>query len=238
MVAAPEDARAAFGALERQYPFLWYRGETLSAPALLATLLRAYDDYPARLAALDLPELLGEVARRGRIGAVEAQAALHSYTRDEVAATLEALARQAAAQGVAAPEWLEGLGLCAPAWLDTLASEARAQVEAAGGRLPLAALGTAGGALAGLAEASLEALALRAGLLISRASLFAAEALTPERASDASELAQLALADVAAKGAGAAERPQRMSRRAQPRKGLSVQVLASHGTRQRCSRLS
>ncbi len=232
VVAAPEDARAAFGALEQAYPFLWYRGETLSAPALLATLLRAYDDYPARLAALDLPGLLGEVARRGRIGVVEAQAALHSYTRDEVAATVDALARQAAAQGVAAPEWLEGLGLCAPAWLDALATAARAQVEAAGGRLPLAALGASAGtlagasagALAGLAEASLEALAMRAGLLISRASLFAAEALTPERAesdaADAAQVAQTALADAATKDAATAERPQRMSRRAQPRKGL------------------
>jgi hypothetical protein len=224
VVAAPEDAREAFGALERQYPFLWYRGETLSAPALLATLLRAYDDYPARLAALDLPGLLGEVARRGHISVVEAQAALHSYTRDEVAATVEALAQQAAAQGDAAPEWLEGLGLCAPAWLDALATAARGQVEAAGGRLPLAALGASDGALAGLAEASLEALALRAGLLISRASLFAAEALTPERAesdaADAAQVAQKALADAATKGAATTERPQRMSRRAQPRKGL------------------
>jgi predicted nuclease of restriction endonuclease-like RecB superfamily len=224
VVAAPEDARVAFGALERQYPFLWYRSETLSAPALLATLLRAYDDYPARLAALDLPGLLGEVARRGRIGVVEAQAALHSYTRDEVAATMDALARQATAQGVAAPEWLEGLGLCAPAWLDALASAARAQVEAAGGRLPLALLGAPDGALAELAEASLEALARRAGLLISRASLFAAEALTPEcagsDAANASEVAQTALADAATKDAATAERPQRMSRRAQPRKGL------------------
>jgi len=222
VVAAPEDARAAFGALERRYPFLWYRDETLSAPALVATLLRAYDDYPARLAALDLPKLLGEVQRRERIPPVEAQAALHSFTRDEVARTLSALAAQAATEGVPAPEWVEGLGLCAPGWLDTLARAARARVEAADGRLPLAALAEAppdasvwshdsAGALVDLSEATLAALASRAGLLISRASLFAAEALTPERAQ----------ADAAQEAAARAlpEAP-RISRRAQPRTGM------------------
>lgn len=219
VVAAPEDARAAFGALERRYPFLWYRDETLSAPALIATLLRAYDDYPARLAALDLPRLLGEVQRRERIPPIEAQAALHSFTRDEVARTLSALATEAAAEGAPAPEWLEGLGLCAPSWLDTLASEAHARVEAAGGRLPLAALAEtppdgsmrSSGGLVGLSEATLAALASRAGLQISRASLFAAEALTPERAQ----------ADAAQEAAARAlpEAP-RISRRAQPRKAV------------------
>ena len=219
VVVAPEDAQAAFGALERRYPFLWYRDETLSAPALIATLLRAYDDYPARLAALDLPALLGEVQRRGRIPPVEAQAALHSFTRDEVARTLSALATEAAAEGAPAPEWLEGLGLCAPSWLDTLASEAHARVEAAGGRLPLAALAEtppdgstrSSGGLVGLSEATLAALASRAGLQISRASLFAAEALTPERAQ----------ADAAQEAAARAlpEAP-RISRRAQPRKAV------------------
>lgn len=226
VVAAPEDARAAFGALERRYPFLWYRDETLSAPALIATLLRAYDDYPARLAALDLSALLGEVQRRGRIPPLEAQAALHSFTRDEVTRTLSALATQAAAESMPAPEWMEGLGLCAQGWLDTLASEARARVEAAGGRLALAALAgsphdSSGGptsALAGLSEATLAALVSRAGLLISRASLFAAEALTPERAQVDAALA----ADVEGAGDGAAASPgaPRISRRTQPRKGV------------------
>jgi hypothetical protein len=226
VVAAPEDAREAFGALERQYPFLWYRDERLSAPALLATLLRAYDDFPARLAALDLPGLLAEVARRGQIGPVEAQAALHSFTRDEVAATVSALVTQAAAQRVPAPVWQEGLGLCAPAWLDALAQKARTLVEAAGGLLLLATLGAALATppvtLADLSEASLEALATRAGLLVSRASLFAAEAQTPERAeADAGQAAaHAALAGGAAEDAATPARPLRISRRAQPHKGM------------------
>ncbi len=228
VVVAPETARAEFGALEQRYPFLWYRDEQISAPALLATLLRAYDDFPARLAALDLPALLGEVARRGQIGPVEAQAALHSYSRDEVSSAVSALSQRAAALDMPAPEWVEGLGLCAPAWLDTLADAMRAHVEVAGGRMPLTTLGralseliiaaSAASPLGELAEATLEALAARAGLVISRASLFAAEALTPERAqadalSDSPE-------DRPADAIRMTERPQRISRRAQPRKGV------------------
>ena len=219
VVAAPEDAREAFGALEQRYPFLWYHHERLSAPALLATLLRAYDDYPARLAALDLSRVLGEVTRRGRISPVEAQAALHSYTRDELARTVSALSTEAHAQNTSAPEWVDGLGLCSPAWLDALAATARAQVEAAGGRLPLAALGSAPESqLTGMAEATLAALAERAGLLVSRASLFAAEALTPERAE--TDAAREPTAEGADAGERGPDRSARISRRAQPRKGV------------------
>ena len=92
-------------------------------------------------------------------------------------------------------------------------------MEAAGGRLPLAALSQASsdgstgseGALAGLSEATLAALASRAGLLVARASLFAAEALTPERAQ--ADAAQEAAAEPLT---GA----PRISRRAQPRKAV------------------
>ncbi|HEX8732681.1 MAG TPA: DUF790 family protein, partial [Ktedonobacterales bacterium] len=219
VIAAPEEARAAFGALERRYPFLWYERETISAPALLATLLRAYDDFPQRLAALDLPALLHEVARRGRIAPLEAQAALHSYTRAEVAAAVATLAQRAMVEGQLTPEWMEGLGLCAPAWLAARAERARALVEAAGGRLTLAALGealrAAGAVDAALGEEPLEAIARRAGLRVSRASLFAAEVLTPERAE-----ADDALAEGAPEQAGAAPRPQPIARRTQPRKGV------------------
>ena len=217
VVAAPESARSAFGALEQRYPFLWYSGETLSAPALLAVLERAYDDFPARLAALDLAGLLAETRRRGHIGPVEAQAALHSYTRAEVAGAVSALAERAAAEGAPTPVWVEGLGLCAAQWLDALASEARALVEAADGRMTLTALGETLAATAGetLAEATLATLAERAGLVVSRASLFAAEALTPERAET-----DAAAGDTTSQGVAAAPRPTRISRRAQPRAGV------------------
>ncbi len=219
VVAAPEESRGVFGALEQHYPFLWYQQETISAPALLATLLRAYDDFPARLAALDLAALLAEVERRGHIAPTEAQAALHAFTRAEVAAAVAALAQRAGAERLPAPEWVEGLGLCAPAWLDALAEQARALVVVADGRMPLTALGAAlrdAGALGEpLAEAPLEALAGRAGLRVSRASLFAAEALTPERAE-----VDDALAAASPEQAGAAPRLQPVSRRAQPRKGV------------------
>ncbi|HET9110180.1 MAG TPA: DUF790 family protein [Ktedonobacterales bacterium] len=219
VVAAPDDAHEAFGALEQRYPFLWYRNERLSAPALLSTLLRAYDDYPARLASLDLPRLLGEVERRGRIAPVEAQAALRSYTRDELAGAVSALVSQGEAQGSAAPQWIEGLGLCSAAWLDALTTKARAQVEQAGGRLSLAALsGAPDSPLAGLTEETLATIVERAGLLVSRASLFAAEAITPERA--AADTAMEASGEGGEAGGPSPDRASRISRRAQPRKGM------------------
>lgn len=217
VVAAPESARGAFGALEARYPFVWYMGEALSAPALLATLLRAYDDFPARLASLDLPRLLAETQRRGHIAPIEAQAALHSFTRDEVAFAVAALAAYATEQELPAPEWLEGLGLCAPDFLASLTSATLDAVTIAGGARPLAEVGAALASLApaeSLTEATLDTLCLRAGLVVSRASLFSAMALTPERAT----------ADAAAEPLAEANTPpdaaRRKSRAAQPRKGV------------------
>lgn len=202
IVAAPEAARAEFTGLDASYPFVWYRAERISAPAVVAALQRAYDDFAGRLAALDLPALLAEVARRGAIPPTEAAAALHSYTRDEQTQALAALAGHAASQGATAPEWLDGLGLCAASLLDRLAARARVAVAAAGGRLALSELGariseTSNGheKWAELTEAAVEALAMRAGLQVERASLFAAEAVIPAlaTAAPASETLELGI---------------------------------------------
>lgn len=180
IVAAPEEARAEFAGLDASYPFLWYRDDSISAPAIVTAIERAYDDFPDRLAALDLPRLLAEVERRGVIPAAEAAPALRSYTRDEIARATAALAAHAARQNAPKPEWLDGLGLSAPAMLDRLAASAHAYVADAGGRLPLVALATR---LAEgnepLSEAAVVGLARRAGLYIERASLFAAEVVIP-----------------------------------------------------------
>lgn len=218
VVAAPVSARSAFGPLEARYPFLWYADETLSAPALVATLLWAYDDFPARLAAVDLGRLLDEIQRRGHISPVEAQAALHSYTRAEVATAMSALAVRADAEGSTAPEWFEGLGLCAPAWLATLTDAvARTVAAAPDARLSLADVGRQVETLAGapLAEGTIAALCERAGLFVSRASLFSAEAMTPERAA-----ADATPAESGDEHADGADRSRRKSRAAQPRKGV------------------
>jgi predicted nuclease of restriction endonuclease-like RecB superfamily len=183
IVAAPEEARAEFANLDASYPFIWYRGDAISAPALVAAIERAYDDFPERLATLDLPRLLVEVQRRGRIPPAEATAALRAYTRAEVARATQALSDYAAIQSVPAPEWLDDLGLCAPSLLDRLAAQAHARVLEAGGRLALSALaGLLAGENAPLSEAAAEALARRGGLRIERASLFAAEAVAPGHA--------------------------------------------------------
>ena len=186
IVAAPEAARAEFAGLDASYPFVWYRAERINAPAIVATLQRAYDDFPARLAALDLHALLNEVERRGAITPTEGSAALHTYTRAEQAQALAALAEYAASQGAPAPEWLDGAGLCAAPLLDRLAARARSAVERAGGRLALSALGAQVSEKgAELTEAAIEALAMRAGLRVERASLFAAEVVAPDMATPA-----------------------------------------------------
>jgi predicted nuclease of restriction endonuclease-like RecB superfamily len=180
IVAAPEEARAEFAGLDDSYPFLWYRNDAISAPALVTTIERAYDDFPERLASLDLPRLLAEVERRSVIPAAEATAALHSYTRAELAHAIQALASYAASQGVPAPEWLDGLGLCEPAALDHLATQARDRVAEAGGRLTLSALAASlAEGQTSLDETATEAIALRAGLRVERTSLFSAEVVAP-----------------------------------------------------------
>jgi hypothetical protein len=148
---------------------------------------------------------------------VEAQAALHSFTRDEVASAVAALAAHAATQGLPAPEWFDGLGLCAPDFLASLTRATLDAVTAAGGALPLAEVGAALASLAppeSLTESMLTTLCQRAGLIVSRASLFSAMALTPERAA----------ADAAAEPLAEAIPPPDASRRklraAQPRKGV------------------
>ena len=183
VVAAPEEARSEFVGLDAGYPFLWYRGDAISAPALVGAIERAYDDFPERLAALDFPRLLAEVERRGVIPTTEAAAALRGYTRAELSRAVQALADYAASQGAAAPEWLDSLGLCAPATLERLAVAARASVMDAGGRLAMSALAALlAASQAPLSEAAVETLAQRAGMCIERASLFSAEVVIPGEA--------------------------------------------------------
>ena len=91
-----DPARAEFGALVGQLPVLWYR-EYLSAPALLTLLERAYNDFEARLAALDADDIhaiQAMVAARSRIPLDEAYALLRCYTRAELAATLDILGQR------------------------------------------------------------------------------------------------------------------------------------------------
>lgn len=180
IVAAPESARSEFTGLDATYPFLWYRDDAISAPALIGVIERAYDDFPARLASLDLSALLVEVSRRGVIPPREASAALRAYSRAEHARAASALARYAVEHAIPAPEWVDGLGLCSPARLDALGEEAREAVARAGGRMPLSDF-SAQLSIEHRAEEVAGALALRAGLQIERASLFAANVVAPDQ---------------------------------------------------------
>lgn len=207
IVAAPEDARAEFAGLEISFPFLWYHDDAISAPALIESIQRAYDDFADRLASLDLDRLLDETQRRGVIPTREAAAAFRCYTRAEVAQAVQALAARATHHNSLAPEWVEGLGLCSPPALDTLASEAATAVTDAGGRMPLTTLAAALSATQPVAEIVAEVIAIRAGMSVERASLFAAEVVMGETDSMPAEA-----------GERRDSATTEMSRRAQPRK--------------------
>ncbi|MBF6591258.1 MAG: DUF790 family protein, partial [Ktedonobacterales bacterium] len=206
VLAAPIAARAELTALGASFPLLEYE-DAVSAQALLALLDRAYNDFARRLAALDSPRIRVEVEARGRVPVAAAMALLRCYTRTELA---EALRRLSAARDVDAPVWSDGLGLCAAPWYADVLARLRAWVEVApNGRLSLAdlrqRLATEEDTLHDITEEATEALAARAGLTITRASIFEAE---------------VTLAPPAAPVPPGATPPPHSDRRAQPRGGV------------------
>ena len=181
-VAAPESARDELAAAARLMPFLWYRSR-VSAQGLISLLERAYDDRERRLAALDPPRVLDEVARRGRIPPAEAYAALRCYTRNELAGTLERVRAAAGEAGNPPPEWIEGAGLCGRDWLDAVHAELRGLLDAApDGRVPLAEARMRLDQTLGMRDVpdeTVEALARLAGLVVRRDSIFEAYIARP-----------------------------------------------------------
>ena len=186
-IAAPEAARGELGVFEGVFPLLWYTRDHIRAHELIALLDRTYDDSARRLATLNLPRIAAEVALRGRIPPRESYALLHSYTRAELDTALHALAGDNTGARTV-PVWVDGLGLCDPAWLaDLLARVRAAVVGATNGRMPLTQLASHlrkhEPTLAELDEATVESLAARAGLVVVRTSIFAADIVAPEVAS-------------------------------------------------------
>jgi hypothetical protein len=183
ILAVPESARADFAALPASIAPLWYQ-EYLSARALVELLEREYNDFTTRLAALDTEAVCAEVARSGRIPSVESYALLRCYTRSEVTQTVALLAANAAE----APLWVEGVGLCSPAWYSKLLTDLRDLVAwMPDAHMPLAALAARVRAawpdLCDVTDATVEALAPRAGLRVSRSSLFEADVTLAEATS-------------------------------------------------------
>ncbi len=181
-VAAPQSAREEFAALGGRVPLLWY-AHTVSAQAVLTALEHVYDDWPRRLARLDVAVALAKVARRGRIAVPESFALLGCYTRAEFA---EAVRRLTVAGGDAAAtvEWVEGVGLCSGAWIAEATRAAHALVAGSPeSRLALDAFAEGlRSALPALPDASptlAEALALRVGLVVERGSMFDALVAMP-----------------------------------------------------------
>jgi hypothetical protein len=214
-IAAPEAAYGELGVFKGVFPLLWYTRDHIRAHELIALLDRSYDDSARRLATLDLPRIAAEVTLRGRIPPHESYALLHSYTRAELDTALHALAGEDA-DAEAAPVWVDGLGLCDPVWLADLLELVRAAVVGASeGRMPLTQLASHmrehEPTLADLDEATVESLAARAGLVVARTSIFAADIVAPEVASAARANAESMASDKESQ-------PQQPSRpNAQPR---------------------
>jgi|SRR5579885_932861 predicted nuclease of restriction endonuclease-like RecB superfamily len=199
IVAAPESARAEFASVVDDFPFLWYTNR-LSVQALLDLLERDFNDFAARVAALDGARIRREVQQRGHIPPRESMALLHVYTRNELAlavAQLESLAPTDPANpdGQQAIVWLEGIGLCSAAWREGLLARVRGWVsEAPEQRLPLTTLRAlivaAQPELHELAEPAVESLAELAGCTVVRTSIFEAEALAPGVTPDTAPMQQ------------------------------------------------
>jgi predicted nuclease of restriction endonuclease-like RecB superfamily len=213
LVAAPESAREAFAALAGEMPLVWYRAG-IGAPALLAAVDLAYDDFTARLASLDFARIGAEVARRGRIAPLEAMTLLRCYSRNELGHALSAWER--------APEhpaeWVDGLGLCARGWLDDVLDALRWVVlRAPGERIGIGELAAALGERLGVAGAPadelVETLVARAGLHLTRSSLFAAQVTSS--AEEQPEAGENRDVKALARGAGAkrATQPRPSTRR-------------------------
>lgn len=190
---APTSARAEFADVAERIPTVWYE-KRLSAQALLAALAQHYDDLGERLERIDPERIIAEVALRGVLPARECTALLHTYTRTELQAGLARVLAHPAARADAVL-WIERVGLCSAAWVEQVSRALRKIVEdAPNQRLPLSSLrdlsvmpiGTPSGTdAAPLGEGAVEALAERAGLSVSRASIFEAEvSLAPAAGGD------------------------------------------------------
>ena len=236
-IAAPEAARGELGVFAGDFPLLWYTRDHIRAHELIALLDRAYDDSARRLAALDPPRIAEEVRLRGRIPPREGYALLHSYTRAELDVALRTLAGEHSED---APQWIDGLGLCDPDWLAERLERLRALVAgAANGRLPLGDLAIrlreSDAALADLDEATVESLAERAGTQVARVSIFAAEVIAPDAATNGAtnvtdaENKALASEQLLARPSQPGAQPRPRARRKQHRRnedGMSAKDIA------------
>ncbi len=238
VVAAPVSSRAEFAGLDDAFPFLWYRDNgAINAAQLVTVIERAYDDFAARLAALDLPRIRAEVTMRGRIPPTESMALLHCYTRDELAATRKLLTGDASDHTSGDISWIDGVGLCSARWRAEVVSRLLATVRAApGGQLALANLRDAlnaseTGDPGDFTDEATEALARMAGAAVNRESLFAVMVCLPEtgRVTEETSGADADDAPSVADTTPSAPQPtvpaneaaQRSSRRsAQPRRGF------------------
>jgi predicted nuclease of restriction endonuclease-like RecB superfamily len=221
-IAAPESARGELGIFEGVFPLLWYARDHIRAHELIALLDRTYDDSAQRLAALDQRQINAEVAARGRIPPRESYALLHSYTRAELETALRALSGDASSGDRRAPVWLDGLGLCDPAWLAEVVARAYADVASApGGRLSLSDLADhlreSHRLLADLDEATVAALAQRAGLRVARTSIFAAEVIAPDVAAEQPEEQPTSAESNAPASTRSHRQPSRSSAQPRPR---------------------
>ena len=176
IVAVPSAAQAEFAPFADDFSLLAYDAYVGARP-LLALLDRAFDDRQRRLASLDVERALSLCAQRLVIPEDEALALLRVYTRNERADAVSRLRTAAGARGDPAPEWLDGVGLCASPWLEAVSTWLRGRVIAAeGNQIALPALtgelASAQPILSHLTTAGMESLARRAGLTLTRRSLF------------------------------------------------------------------
>jgi predicted nuclease of restriction endonuclease-like RecB superfamily len=190
LVAAPEEAREAFRALDGVVPCVWYAARP-SARQLLASVAEHWDDFAQRRAAISPANVLADVARRGVMPITELRFALGVHDRMELAQVVADVAAAAQRAGSAQPVLVEGLGLASAEWLARLHALVGRVVNASAEGIALSELASElvaqapelGGAPD--REQAVEALAVAAGFVIDRGDLFRPVVRVPGGATDA-----------------------------------------------------
>jgi hypothetical protein len=185
IVAAPDESRTAFQALEGTLPCVWYAHRP-SARQLLAALASHYDDFAERRAAVGHASALAEVSRRGVVPAEALGGVLSVYDRSELAHVVADVAAAAQRAGAPEPILVDGLGLASPDWLARARSHIAGMLQERGAAIPLRELAERLSqvvpelrAAADVAAAT-EALARTTGFTIDREDLFQLLVHTPD----------------------------------------------------------
>lgn len=184
LLAIPIEAKEAYTSIAQSFPIVYYDGQ-LSATEVINALRNRYDDFPERLARIDVAAVQALVKREGVLTETRCYSLLHCYRRSELLK---------AAENVSGDDvlFLPGVGLYQKTWLEELKAEVLLWLHSISGRaLPqvLRAMRERWPALATSEDAALETLLTLWSdtLRIQRNSLFEATVTSIDSSEDTTQ---------------------------------------------------